>query len=1282
LLPTAIVKVSDSRGEFHLCRILIDCGSQSSFIREDCVQRLRLKRKHSKLCIAGISSKEGTYTNGVTNVSLTSCFDSGKCLNIEAHILKKITCDLPQNCVNTERINCFKLLKLADPKYYEPAPIDILLGADVCSEIFLDGHKKATSASLVAKETIFGWVIFGQADLSQRCQKSVQILHSINDLNKSLGKFWELEEVPNMSHLTKEEIMCERHFQETHVRDSSGRYVVKLPFKENVKQLGSSREIAVSRLKQIERRFVKNQSLSHQYHKFMDVYLKLGHMELVPESEIDVPASSSYYLPHHPVPNKSGDKFRVVFDGSAKSSSGVSLNDKLMVGPQLQNDLTSLLLRFRMHKIAVTADIEKMYRQIILHDSDFQRIVWRNSPFEPIQDFRLTRVAYGTASAPYLAIKCLQQLAVEEADNFPLASKATLKDFYVDDLMSGAGSTTEAQELQVQLIQMLTSGGFILRKWASNCNEFLDSIDPDLRLSHASLNIDSDDTVKTLGILWHPASDTFFFEVNPSSHEGNLTKRTLLSKISKIFDPLGWLSPITIQYKLIMQKLWKHQLQWDEKVPPDIASEWKKLTETMPFVKDIKIPRFLLADSNNQFQLHGFSDSSEKAYSAVIYCRSVSDDEKITVRLIISKTRVAPLKTISLPRLELCGALLLSKLMSFTCCALGVPVSQAQFYTDSTIVLAWIGSPASRWKTFVANRVAKIQELSSASQWHHVSGTENPADLATRGVSSSLLLNSLWLCGPDFLYDKLSFQVESSVPLLSEHVPEERYCTLQSTIAANDLPDSHLLYKYSSLSKLKRITAFCLRFVNNCRNSKNKLTGFLKTNELTNAMHVLIKIVQSIEFNNEIISLKTNQTLSCRNKILSLNPFLDNSGILRVGGRLRHANLAYSHKHPILLPKRHVLTDLIVRYYHDILLHAGPQLVQSCIQEQYWIIGARDVIRHLIRKCVKCCRIRASVTNQMMSDLPTSRISPASAFIRCGVDYTGPFQIKATKGRGSKSFKTYIALFVCFTTRAIHLELVTDLSADAFIAALKRFISRRGKCSDIYSDCGSNFVGAKRKLMEFQKLAKSKNYNEYVNNFLSDIGIKWHLNVPGAPHMGGLWEAGVKSTKYHLKRVVGETKLTYEEFETFLTQIEACLNSRPLTALSNDPNDLSALTPGHFLIGRSLTSLPEPNYIDSNVSYLTRWQQIQKMVQQFWKRWQNEYLCRLQQRPKWLLPTKNFQVNDLCLIKDSNVPPTKWKMGRIVQLHPGLDEIVRVVTVKTSDGTFKRNITKLCQLPV
>ncbi|GFV74963.1 integrase catalytic domain-containing protein [Trichonephila clavipes] len=482
----------------------------------------------------------------------------------------------------------------------------------------------------------------------------------------------------------------------------------------------------------------------------------------------------------------------------------------------------------------------------------------------------------------------------------------------------------------------------------------------------------------------HPVSDVFYIKIIPLSFEGTLTKRTLLSTIAKTFDPLEWLSPITIQYKTIMQRLWTQQLQCDERVSPDITLEWEKLAKDVQLVKDIKIPRFLFVDSDNQFHLFDFSDASEKAYAAAIYCLSVSDTGKINVQLIIAKTRVAPLKPVSLPRLELCGALLLVKLMEFTCIALIYPISQTQFYTDSTIVLACVGSHASRWKIFVANRVAKIQTFSSATQWHHINGSANPADLATRGVSSSTLLTSIWLCGRKFLHETFPFQTDYFVLSLNEAV----------------------------YSQGGRSFATCQSRIHN------------------------------------------------------------------------------GHKHLILLPKKHILTDLIIRHYHEILLHAGTQLVQSCIQDQYWIIGARDVIINLIRKCIKCCKVRASITNQMMSDLPSSRISPAPAFMRCGVDYAGPFQIKTIKGRGSNSFKAYIALFVCFITRAFHLELVTDFSADAFIAAPKRFISRRGKCSDIYSDCGSNYVGAKHKHMEFEKLAKSDNYNQNVSKFLTDKGIK------------------------------------------------------------------------------------------------------------------------------------------------------------------------------------------------
>nr|XP_042901871.1 uncharacterized protein LOC122270054 [Parasteatoda tepidariorum] len=473
LLPTAVVNVQGGDGSLHKCRLLIDSGSQGTFIKESCVNLLKLKRNSERISVDGLSSQRVGKVTGSVQLHTTSLIYKNANITIEALNIPKITCDLPQTEVNASVLNYFKQLKLADAYCLQPEPIDILLGAEVFGEIMLNGRLTIPELSLTALESIFGWVILGRTESKSPIKARTIITNhaSCSEAEYQLDKFWKLEEITEAKSYSEEEIACENHFKETFSRDSTGRFAVNFPFRESSEELGSSRNFAIHRLLQIERRFIENQSLSMQYHKFMQYYLDLGHMELIPETDIDIPATSSFYLPHHPVPNKIGDKFRVDFDGSAKSSTGVSLNDKLMVGPQLQDDLTILLIRFRTHKIALTADIEKMYRQVILKNSDFQRIAWRNSPFEPIQDYRLTGIVYDTASAPYLATKCLQQLATEEADNFPLASNAVMKDFYVDDLMSVAETLSKAHELQTQLMQMLSSAGFSLRKWASNSND-------------------------------------------------------------------------------------------------------------------------------------------------------------------------------------------------------------------------------------------------------------------------------------------------------------------------------------------------------------------------------------------------------------------------------------------------------------------------------------------------------------------------------------------------------------------------------------------------------------------------------------------------------------------------------------------------------------------------------------------------------------------------------------------------------------------------------------------
>ncbi|XP_071573006.1 uncharacterized protein [Temnothorax nylanderi] len=314
-----------------------------------------------------------------------------------------------------------------------------------------------------------------------------------------------------------------------------------------------------------------------------------------------------------------------------------------------------------------------------------------------------------------------------------------------------------------------------------------------------------------------------------------------------------------------------------------------------------------------------------------------------------------------------------------------------------------------------------------------------------------------------------------------------------------------------------------------------------------------------------------------------------------------------------------------------------------------------------------------------MGQLPAERARPSRPFQSAGVDYAGPVSLRTTKGRGHKAVKGYICLFVCLSSKAIHLEAVSDLSSASFLAAFRQFIARRSHCRLLLSDNGTNFRGAAKELRANFRAASSF-YNTCAAS-LGNQGTEWSFIPPGAPHFGGLWEAGVKAVKYHLRRILGDHTLTYEEMATLLSQVEACLNSRPLYALSNDPSDLSALTPGHMLIGEPLVNVPEPSLLDTDAKRLsTRWALVSSMRDHFWSRWSREYVHHLQQLKKWRKTSPNLEVGTLVLLKDELQPPAKWALARVTALHPGSDGLVRVVTIKTATTAFKRPITKLCPL--
>ncbi|XP_050339915.1 uncharacterized protein LOC126766119 [Bactrocera neohumeralis] len=699
---------------------------------------------------------------------------------------------------------------------------------------------------------------------------------------------------------------------------------------------------------------------------------------------------------------------------------------------------------------------------------------------------------------------------------------------------------------------------------------------------------------------------------------GTLTKRTILSIASSLFDP----APVIVTAKILLQELWLLKIEWDESVPQNIASAWQTFVNNLSNLPSVRISWYCLSANMKSLQIHGYCDSSIRAYGCGIYTRIVDNVGNVSVRLFTAKSRVAPTKRQSLPKLELCGAQLLARLFAKIKSTFSNYTFDTFLWTDSQIVLHWLQMHSSTLSTFVGNRVSDIQDLTVDACWRHVPTKINPADMVSRGSTPLELTTSVWFNGPEFLYeDERKWPNGKSNDVDMEIVNAEMRKSVFNIIVNNNyLLEAH--DRYSTHTREVRVVSWMLRFYTRLKKDNTKMVdGPLTPDELHRALLCIVWNVQQQHYAADIRLLQRNKLT---NGILrNLNPFLETTQefeLLKVGGRLQLANLPESQKHPILLPSKCGFVMRYVRYLHIKNYHAGPKALVALIRLQFWIVNARDLTRRIVRLCIHCVRYKPKLLQHMMGNLPVERLTPTRPFSRCGVDFCGPVNIYL-RVRGKIPYKAYIAIFVCFATKAVHIEVVSDLSTDAFLASLKRMIGRRGLPPDIYSDDATNFVGAYSKLSELKAFLFKKETKDVITNYCANQFINFHFIPPRAPHFGGIWEAAVKSATgitqtNDLNRSVMNTKLTYEELTTALVEIEAVLNSWPLSPLSSDPSDYEALTPGHFLTGSALKSLPERAVAD-NVNQVNRWNQITAVKQIFWKRWSHDYISDLQARTKW-----------------------------------------------------------------
>lgn len=968
-------------------------------------------------------------------------------------------------------------------------------------------------------------------------------------------------------------------------------------------------------------------------------------------------------------------------------------------------------MRFRQERVALMADIKAMFHQVQVTEEhvDFLRFLWwpEGNLEQDLKEYRMTVHLFGAVSSPSCACFALRKTAEDNKTNFSLDVIETVtRNFYMDDLLKSLPSKEDAVAMVKDLITICSGGGFTLTQWISNSREVLQSIPGELRsqtpkeldLARDELPVD-----RALGLQWCIEMDSFKFKVKVK--EKPSTKRGMLSIISSIYDPLGFLAPLILPAKLLLQELCRMKCDWDDPIPSAFQEKWNKWLRDLEKLADFQINRCIKPDGFGKVacaQLHHFSDASEKGYGTVTYIRMQSMDKRIHVSFLYGKARVAPLKPVTIPRLELTAAVVAVRVDKMLQTELQLPLMKACFWTDSTSVLKYIKNEDRRFQTFIANRIATIRSSSEVSQWRYVPSTLNPADDASRGTKVDGLWKQRLMESPEFLWEPEEKWPKSPLDLsVTVDDPELKRNPIINVTLINTNATSQLISFFSDWQRLKVAVAWILKLKRAlsklCKKRKElqfasangtqvlnvtkEMQAFkdslgnqkLSLKNLAEAETAIVAFCQQERFPDEIAALTSkNPVIPRSSSIYRMDPVLE-GGLLRVGGRLSKAAIPEGLKHPLILSKDQHIAYLILHHFHLQLGHGGRSHVLSSVRRKFWITNGISAVKKVITKCLFCKLYGGRTSEQKMADLPKERVVPdLPPFTNVGVDYFGPIDVK----RGRNIVKRYGVLFTCMTSRAVHLEVAYSLDTDSCINALRRFISRRGQVSHMRSDNGTNFVGAERELRE--ALAALNHHR--IEKAMSHREIKWSFNPPSGSHHGGVWERLIRMVRKILHSVLRQQTLDDEGFHTVLCEAEAMLNDRPITKLSEDPNDLEALTPNHLLLLKGKPVLPPGLFDKKDLYSRKRWKQVQYISDLFWKRWIREYLPLLQEWQKWTKEKRSFMPGDIVVVMDSTTPRGSWVLGRILKTFPDKKGLVRVVSLQTKTNVIERPVTKICLL--
>ena len=1107
--------------------------------------------------------------------------------------------------------------------------------------------------------------------------------------NLSNSNIFETKDDDNLLGLSLEDSRFLKLMEESIHINECGNLTMPLPFKSGRPSLPNNRGPVYNRTHNTLMRLKKDLQKLTQCLEVMGKYISANHVEVVPESEIKPKINDhAWWVPVFPVTHPKKGKVRIVFDSSA-SFQGTNLNANLLQGPDHNNCLRGVLLRFREHEIGFAADIESMFHTFHLDpdDKDYLRFYWfkANDPALPLVQYRARVHIFGNRPSPAIANYGLRYTtSCDNVATSTLAKNFINTNFYVDDALGSCDSVLDAVTTLKDSIELLGKFNIRLRKLTSSSAEVLrefpeSEIDGEINL----MEFENTPMQKTLGLAWDVASDKFVMKVNLPDRP--FTKRGVLSVVNTLFDPMGIASPVTLHGRLLQRTLMPPKKQadkelfkydWDDPLPSRLYDVWESWKVSLSDAGVLKLNRCYTPchfAPVNRRELHVFSDASQDAIGHVIYMVSVNYEHAIHVAFVLGSSKVAPRAATSIPRLELCAALEAAISTRELLKELDVIIDSVRLYTDSRVVLGYLNNTERRFSLYVSRRISLLLQIFPATHWQYIPTTINPADIATRPHSPQSLLKSTWLIGPQFLWSN-GEQSSHDCSYETAELPEVLDCgskVLQTSSSTVNCILQKLIQRTNCwlflLSVFAKLLYIATVYLDKVRQRLGVQLACRTSVSISDSLNYIILCVQLERYNHVICSLTASKSLSESCALSCLSPFLDSNGVMRVGGRLQHSGLTYTERHPAILPADHPVSSIIVGHYHNKVCHQGRHITHGAIRQAgVYIHKGGQLIRKYISNCVTCRKLRDDFQIQQMSNLPPDRLEETPPFLHSGVDVFGPFTINegvTTRRKGSTK-KVWALLLTCLVSRAIHIEPLPALDTSSFINALRRFFAVRGNCKLLRSDQGSNFLGALNQLDSTISLAA-------VQSELVSKDCRWELNPPHASHFGGVWERKVGSVKRILDgalKQLGMRMLSRDEFSTLLAEAASIVNNTPLWDISSNAEDPLPLSSAMLLTlrdGANCNTVDAATETDLLAYGKARWRRVQYLSQQFWVRWRAHYLHTLQERRKWQKVKKSLRVGDIVLLRDKTRKRNYWPMGRISATKVSNDGLVRSVLIDT-----------------